>query len=707
MPPALQPIDTSRLTTTFLKCLQNGLSTESRISAFNSIQGEFDRAKGDVDSKRIFLDQSFRDYVTSDSKLDMEKCPDLVQLSIKGVRQKMCSDNLPIILLSDMFDIISLQDCERLFFCIEENIDVWKETAFFQAVKNHILRICNDLLRRLSRTQNTVFCGRILLFLAKFFPFSERSGLNIISEFNLDNTTVFTSQGLQNAGGKEEGEMEVDDETDRKKIHIEEDGRDLNIDYALYSKFWQLQDFFRNPIQCYEKSKWLLFSKHAKDVFAIFKSFKLDSISGKKKYQRGPSSVSENSIAQSTKKNGHELSNEENHNKTDQQAQDYFAKYLTNQNLLQLQLSDSNFRRYILVQFLILFQYLKSAVKFKSESQVLTDEQSRWVSEYTDQAYILIDETPPNGPEFSKAVKHILKREEQWNAWKNEGCPALGKDLPKSTDPVQIEETRDTNATVKGDKPSAPRKRKRKLGDQIEEAMKNGRYLMGNATLTKLWNVCPDNFEAAAAPERDFLPNMDDYFAEATEQLDPANQVEDQYKKVNDGQWGWRGLRLLAKKSPHFFTYGNNPIGKLNEYLETMLRKMSPALQQSLSSQNPGTTKVKIETSEGENGSNSDPMANDNNSGDRAICSETELKNLAQLVHDKWRKMVPKLGLTSEDEKLYEETNADEAERAYLMLSAWAKQEGEAATREEMMYVLDGLVASKAITKVPYEDVFI
>lgn len=42
-----------------------------------------------------------------------------------------------------MFDIISLQDCERLFFCIEENIDVWKETAFFQAVKNHILRICN------------------------------------------------------------------------------------------------------------------------------------------------------------------------------------------------------------------------------------------------------------------------------------------------------------------------------------------------------------------------------------------------------------------------------------------------------------------------------------------------------------------------------------------------------------------------------------
>ena len=60
------------------------------------------------------------------------------------------------------------------------------------------------------------------------------------------------------------------------------------------------------------------------------------------------------------------------------------------------------------------------------------------------------------------------------------------------------------------------------------------------------------------------------------------------FRKVNDGQWGWRALRLLAKKSPHFFTYGNNPIGKLNEYLETMLRKMSPALQQSLLSQTTG-----------------------------------------------------------------------------------------------------------------------
>ena len=69
----------------FQKCIQTSISGIDKTSAFPIIQGEFDRSKGDVDSKRIFLDQSFRDCVTSDSKLDMDKYSDLVQLSIKGI----------------------------------------------------------------------------------------------------------------------------------------------------------------------------------------------------------------------------------------------------------------------------------------------------------------------------------------------------------------------------------------------------------------------------------------------------------------------------------------------------------------------------------------------------------------------------------------------------------------------------------------------
>ena len=83
----------------------------------------------------------------------------------------------------------------------------------------------------------------------------------------------------------------------------------------------------------------------------------------------------------------------------------YFAKYLTNQNLLQLQLSDSNFRRYFLLQCLILFQYLKSNVKFKTDTQVLSDDQSRWVEKSKKYVYDLLAETPPNGKEFGVAVR--------------------------------------------------------------------------------------------------------------------------------------------------------------------------------------------------------------------------------------------------------------------------------------------------------------
>ena len=58
------------------------------------------------------------------------------------------------------------------------------------------------------------------------------------------------------------------------------------MDYSLYSKFWQIQDFFRyiterfflhltfvcsrNPAQCYQKVPWKQFSMYAADVLSTF-----------------------------------------------------------------------------------------------------------------------------------------------------------------------------------------------------------------------------------------------------------------------------------------------------------------------------------------------------------------------------------------------------------------------------------------------------
>lgn len=45
--------------------------------------------------------------------------------------------------------------------------------------RNLLLKVCTDLLKRLSKTNNAEFCGRILVFLAFVFPLSDRSGMHL------------------------------------------------------------------------------------------------------------------------------------------------------------------------------------------------------------------------------------------------------------------------------------------------------------------------------------------------------------------------------------------------------------------------------------------------------------------------------------------------------------------------------------------------
>lgn len=91
--------------------------------------------------------------------------------------------------------------------------------------------------------------------------------------------------------------------------------------------------------------------------------------------------------------------------------------------------------------------------------------------------------------------------------------------------------------------------------------------------MTKLWNQCPDNLEACRSKERDFLPSLEEYFADAMRQLEIFGKDEESVLK--DSNTGWRALRLLARKSPHFFTYNNTILNSLSSYLEMMVRKIS------------------------------------------------------------------------------------------------------------------------------------
>ncbi|KAM6376010.1 THO complex subunit 1 isoform 2-T2 [Alca torda] len=570
-----------RFTTSTRDALINK-SIKPLLNAFNQIPGS-------ENEKKCTLDQAFRVIVEEEiiNKAPCENLLAIISLAISGVTEGICTASTPFVLLGDVLDCLPLDQCDKIFTFVEKNVATWKSNTFYSAGKNYLLRMCNDLLRRLSKSQNTVFCGRIQLFLARLFPLSEKSGLNLQSQFNLENVTVFnTNEHESTLGQKHTEEREEGMDVEEGEMGDDEapTSCSIPIDYNLYRKFWSLQDYFRNPVQCYEKVSWKTFLKYSEEVLAVFKSYKLDD-------------------TQASRKKLEELKTGGEHV--------YFAKFLTSEKLMDLQLSDSNFRRHILLQYLILFQYLKGQVKFKSSNYVLTDEQSLWIEDTTKAVYQLLSENPPDGERFSKMVEHILNTEENWNSWKNEGCPSFVK-------------------------------------------------------------------------EREYMPTLEEFFEEAIEQADPENMVENKYKAVNNSNYGWRALRLLARRSPHFFQPTNQQFKSLPEYLENMVIKLAKELP-------PPSEEIK--TGEDEDEEDNDALLKENNESpevqrDKAMTGE-QIESFANRLGEQWKALAPYLEMKDSDIRQIESDSEDIKMRAKQLLVAWQDQEGTHATPENLITALN------------------
>uniref|UniRef100_A0A8C2BLE6 THO complex 1 n=1 Tax=Cyprinus carpio TaxID=7962 RepID=A0A8C2BLE6_CYPCA len=587
-------------------------ATKSAVDIRNCkpLTSAFSHLPGNETEKKATLDQALRGVLEEQIvSSDVEDFLSLIYISIDGVTEGVCSATTPFLLLGDVLDCLPLDQCDKIFSFVEENVSTWKSSTFYSAGKNYLLRMCNDLLRRLSKSQNTVFCGRIQLFLARLFPLSEKSGLNLQSQFNLDNITVFNKNeqdstlGLQHTEVKEEGmdveEGEMGDEDAPAPCTIP-------IDYNLYRKFWTLQDYFRNPVQCYDKFSWMTFLKFSDETLAVFKSYKLDDMQASKRKLEEMRTAAGDHV--------------------------YFAKFLTSEKLMDLQLSDSNFRRHILLQYLILFQYLKGQVKFKSSSCVLNDDQSLWIEDTTKLVYQLLKETPPDGDKFASMVEHILNTEENWNSWKNEGCPSFVK--------------------------------------ESEE-------------LTRLWNLNHDNMEACKSDSREFMPSLEEFFVEAIEQADPTNMVEDEYKVVRNSNYGWRALRLLSRRSPHFFQPTNQQFKSLADYLENMVIKLAKEL--------PDLPSEEIKTGEDddENGDNLLKDSNDSPSIQSKAVTNSQMDEIAAKLGSKWKTVADHLEMSEKEIRVIESDSEDVELQAKMLLVAWQDREGPQATMESLVTALN------------------
>lgn len=112
-----------------------------------------------------------------------------------------------------------------------------------------LLRLLNDLLRRLprSQSQSVILSGRILMLLSSAYPLGEKSGVNLRGNFNIGKGTVFEEQAekemddAKEDAKKEDVKMEVEEgEEEELPKHAENPAESASA--HLRSRFTPLAD---------------------------------------------------------------------------------------------------------------------------------------------------------------------------------------------------------------------------------------------------------------------------------------------------------------------------------------------------------------------------------------------------------------------------------------------------------------------------------
>ena len=139
-----------------------------------------------------------------------------------------CLDaNIPLLIIGDAIDVLPMSAIGRIFDYLENNlvkISTGLEPGKGKALP--LLRLCNEALRKLSKSENASMCGRIQVFLASVFPLSERSGVNLKGLYHTENITTY----------------DMDVEMQEEKNRFDE----------IYRDFWSLQTWFSQPVLLFD-----------------------------------------------------------------------------------------------------------------------------------------------------------------------------------------------------------------------------------------------------------------------------------------------------------------------------------------------------------------------------------------------------------------------------------------------------------------------
>lgn len=396
--------------------------------------------------------QSIDDGETSQAQI-----PRLLDIVLYLCEKEHVEGGMIFQLLEDLTEMSTMKNCKDIFGYIESKQDILGKLELFARGKLVMLRTCNQLLRRLSKANDVVFCGRILMFLAHFFPLSERSAVNIKGVFNTSNETKY-----------------------------EKDPPDgIPVDFNFYKTFWSLQEYFCNPALTLAPTKW---QKFTSSLMVVLNAFDAQPLSD----EVGDANVLE------------------------EEAATFNIKYLTSSKLMGLELKDPSFRRHVLVQCLILFDYLKAPGK--NDKDLPSESMKEEMKSCEERVKKLLETTPPKGKDFLHSIEHMLEREKNWVWWKRDGCPPFEK------------QSMEKKAVQDGPKKRRPR------------------WRLGNKELSQLWKWADQNPNALTDPQRVRTPAITEYWKPLAEDMDPSAGIEAEYHHKNSRVYCWKGLRFSARQ---------------------------------------------------------------------------------------------------------------------------------------------------------------
>ncbi|GHP09271.1 hypothetical protein PPROV_000800800 [Pycnococcus provasolii] len=445
-------------------------------------------------------------------------------------------------LFEDAFSYGTIALGKDIFAYLEKHSTLLAQPAFFNRGKLIILRICTSLLRRLSRANDAIFCGRIQHILACFFPLSDKSGTNKFGQYNAENITTVAN---------DDADVVEDDEDD-------DEGAE-GVDMAFYRSFWKLQDHFAQP-NILATSAPIKVKEAMNDINAALKVLRA---------QEAATITSATAPA-------------------DADEALCEVKYLTSPKLFKLQVRDANFRRHFLLQCLIMCHHLAPRTPLPRGTQptaglapTLPPMLIKEVKSTLDAVYDALDASPgPAKQSFTKAVVDTIMLEEHWSAWKTGGCLELertdaevgmkGFDSVSEAAVKAVDEQMAPRAPAPA--PAAPPKRKSAImGMPAPKRAKSAASLgstanlpsppagatkLGCDSLNRLWSIGgADGWGSRAASDTGdaldpvgTVPAIETWLEPVIDDMDPESGIEEEFKHKHDKTYVWKSLRLIARE---------------------------------------------------------------------------------------------------------------------------------------------------------------